>query len=686
MKANEKTILRFLESSDTKFIIPIYQRKYSWGIEENKKLYDDLVNLIRNNDNFHFFGSIVSIYNDLGRDREYLIIDGQQRLTSISLLLIALYKLINAKVIDAKEINEEKIINQYIINQYSLDDDKLKLKLKKDDFDIYNSIYEGEEIEEITKISISYNYFYNRILKKEITARELLDAINSLSIVEIELKASEDKPQLIFESLNSTGKNLTEGDKIRNFIFMNRSLKSQNALYKKYWKIIEINTGDSINNFIRDYLMIKLKKIIQFEKLYITFKELVEISTEIVIEDILKEMVIVSKGYRQIQQGSNINEVNELLENIKTIGGDISNILILQLLNDYNNKNINKIYLVEILKILESYLFRRMICKISNKSLYKLFLNIINYIKENDDYKENYVELFKFILLKQIDSLRFPRNIEFKQAFFENDIYRLSTEKKLYIFSELENYDNKEILDIKNLIKSNVLTIEHVMPQKLNDEWKREISGNIEEVHTRYLHTIGNLTLTAYNANMSNRSFYEKKTIEKGFMQSRLKLNKFIAKQDKWTEKEIIERALILYNDALKIWKPIKSIYKLSKNKKTLYYLNDEEDLNNRKVSGMIFEGIQYNIKTFKELYDTMINILYDIEPLLLKKLVRNSINIDGLSFKLSDNKEFIMNSYKILDCIYSDMNLSNMQRLEILKILFEFYDIELSELSYYIE
>ena len=684
MKANEKTILRFLESSDTKFIIPIYQRKYSWGIEENKKLYDDLISVIKTKSSFHFFGSIVSIYNDTGRDREYLIIDGQQRITSISLILIALYNLMQRKLISGDEIHKEKLINQYIVNQYSSDENKLKLKLKEDDLYIYDSIYEGQDIEDITHLSISYDYFYNRILKGELTAKELLDAINSLSIVEIELKLSEDRPQLIFESLNSTGKNLTEADKIRNFIFMNKSIDLQNSLYKKYWKPIEMNTGDNISNFLRDYLMIKLKKVILYDKLYIVFKEY--ISTISDIEIILQEMFLFSKGYKQIQKGDKMKELNSLLEDIKIINGDISNIFILQALYDYNTGIISKKSLVEILKILESYLFRRMICKISNKSLYKLFLNIVDYIKEEEDYRENYIELFKFILLKQIDSLRFPRDIEFKHAFFENDIYRLSTERKLYIFNKLENYDNKEKLDIKNLIKDNILSIEHIMPQKLNDDWRREISGNIEEVHSRYLHTIGNLTLTAYNSNMSNKSFFEKKTIKKGFIESRLKLNKFIATQDKWTEKEIIERAMMLYKDAINIWKPIKSIYKISRNKRFLCYLDEEENITNYNIKGMIFEGAVYNVKTFKELYDTMIIILYDLEPLLLKSLVKNAIKIKGLAFKISDNEDFTSNSYKIIDEIYSNIKMNNEQRLDILRILFKYYNIELSELSYYIE
>lgn len=686
MKANEKTILRFLEGSDTKFIVPIYQRRYSWGIEENKKLYNDLVNVIKKNHTTHFFGSIVSIYNDIGRDREYLIIDGQQRITSISLLLIALYRVIDKGAINSEDINKEKLINQYIINPYSSDENKLKLKLKEEDFNIYDEIYEDYDIEEITNISTSYNYFYNRILKGELTAKELLSAINSLSIVEIELKLSEDKPQLIFESLNSTGKNLTEADKIRNFIFMNKSLKVQNKLYKKYWKFIEINTSDNLSDFLSNYLMIKYKKVIHCEKLYTTFKEFIEMNTEIIIEDMLQEMLIFSKGYKDIQEGCTIKDVKEILENIKCISGDVANIFILQILNDYNNRVISKMYLLKIFKILESYLFRRIICRISNKSLNKLFLNIIDYIKEDEEYKENYIELFKFILLKQIDSLRFPRDVEFKQAFVESDIYRISTERKLYIFSKLENYDNKETLDIKNLLKEGALTIEHIMPQKLNEEWRREIDGNIEEIHSRYLHTIGNLTLTGYNINMSNKSFYEKKTIEKGFIESRLKLNRYIALQEKWTEKEIIERALILYKDAINIWKPIKSIYKMNRNRLILCYLSDDDNRSDCRLKGMVFEGIQYNIKTFRELYDTIINILYDVEPILLKKIVKNSIKIEGLSFKLSDNRELITNSYKITDSVYSDINLNTDQRLNIIKILFKYYNIDQSELSYYIE
>ncbi|WP_297522722.1 DUF262 domain-containing protein [uncultured Clostridium sp.] len=685
MKANEKTILRFLESSDTKFIIPIYQRRYSWTIEEAKKLYDDLIELIESKSKFHFFGSIVSIYNDIGREREYLIIDGQQRITSISLILIAIYKLINKKVLEAEGFNSEKIVNQYLINQYSTDENKLKLKLKETDFNIYDSLYENDEIDEISNLSINYSYFYNRLLKEKPNGKDFLNAINSLSIVEIELKLSEDKPQLIFESLNSTGKNLTESDKIRNYIFMNKPLEEQNMLYKHYWKLIEMSTGDNTTRFIEEYLMIKEKKVIKKEKLYILFKDYYKKSSY-EIEDILKDMLMYVKSYKIMEGSSKSIEINKKLENIKSLEIKAINILLLQIFYDYINKSISTCDVLILLDVIESYLFRRIVCRISNNTLQKLFLNIVNEIKEDKNFKENYVELFKFIILKQVDSLRFPRNIEFKKGFFETDIYRLRTERRLYIFNKLENFDNKEILDLRKLITQGTLTIEHIMPQKLSTAWREALLADVDEIHTKYLHTLGNLTVTGYNSNMSNKSFYEKKTMKKGFKESRLKLNRFIATREQWTEKEIIERSLLLFDDAIKIWKPIQSVYKLTKRRRVLYYLADDEDLTNDLVKGMIFEGIQYNVRSFKEIFDTIINILFDVEPLLITNIAKNSFKIDELSFKISDNRELVKNSYKIVGAIYSDADMNTNVRLQVLRVIFKYYNIDLSELSYYIE
>ena len=686
MKANEKTILRFLESSDTNFIVPIYQRKYSWTIEEAKKLYDDLIDIINKNQKNHFFGSIVSVYNDLGRDREYLIIDGQQRITTVSLLILALYRIIDLEICKTEKINKNQLINEYLINPYSISEDKLKLKLIYDDFKVYKDLYEENIIYSDSNIGINYSYFYNRILKQEASLDKLYEAINRLIIVEIELKSSEDNAQLIFESLNSTGLNLTDADKIRNFILMDKDSKTQTYLYKKYWQKIEENTKDDIVVFIKDYLSIKERKISTIDKIYYNFKLYVKENSNNNIEYILKEMFVYSEIYNKIiNLNFEIKEMNSILKNINYLGVKVTYPFLMELFLDYYNKYINKEDLIEVLKVLETYIFRRIMCRIPSNSLAKYFVNLSESVKKEKNYKENYLEIFKYLILKRKDNLRLPSNMEFKKHFLEEEVYLFNNKRKTYLLEKLENYNNKERVDIERLLEEGILTIEHIMPQKLNNWWKQSLGDNFEEIHNTYLHTIGNLSLTGYNANMSNKSFYDKKNADKGFKNSRLKLNSFIATREVWSEKEILQRAILLFKDAENIWAYPKTKYKSNNIFENIYYLSDEEDFTNKKIKGFIFEGKEYKAKSFTELYEKVLNILYDIEPILLKSIAINSYNKEEIAMKISADKYGMIKPYKIVEDIYIEKSLSIDAKLNVLRYILGIYHIDLDELSFYI-
>ena len=683
MKANEKTILRFLESSDTKFTVPIYQRRYSWNIDEAKRLFDDILKVIENKLENHFLGSIVTVYNDIGSDREYFIIDGQQRITSVTLMLLATYKIIDKGLLVDDTIIKDRILHEYIINQYSSYDDFLKLNLKESDLKCYAEIYNDIDSEEISKVNINYSYFYNRILKANIKISILMGAIKKLSIIEIELKLSSDNPQLIFEGLNSTGKNLTEVDKIRNLIFMNIDIEKQKKLYIMYFSVIESLVGNNIALFLKDYLSIKERRIIASDALYINFKSFLFNKD---IERVLTDIKSYATCFNACNTGGALYRLNISFDNLKKIGSDKIYVFLMELISDFNNDFFDKKTFYTILDILESYLLRRIVCKIPSNSVYKFLLSIIPEIKTIDDYKKNYLEIFKFILLKQVDSLRFPRDIEFKRAFFENDLYRLKNKHLLYILEKLENYKNKEIIDIKRLIENNTLSIEHIMPQKLTSKWKISLGVNFEEIHSKYIHTIANLTLTAYNSNMSNKTFMEKCNMNKGFVESRLRLNRFISSRNKFTEKELLERAILLFDDAKGIWPSFTSKYKLSGHRKILYYLSDDIKIYDFKINGFIFEGVLRKAKSFKEIFDITLNVLYDIEPLLLSTIIKNAIKIDFLAFKLSDTNVLIKNSYKILNGIYSDAHLSDNIRINILREILNLYSIDIDELSFYVE
>ncbi len=307
MKGSECKFLKFMEGSGKRFVIPVYQRNYDWKTEQCKQLFDDLVKIIKNNRRSHFFGSVVSVYNPDGRNDEFLIIDGQQRLTTVSLVLLAVYNLLNEEVLVSESpYLKQQILEEYLVDKWAQRETRIKLKPVKNDRDAFGKLFEGED-EHIrdSNLTANYNYFYERIQRKEISVDELFDAVCRLEIISITLN-NEDNPQLIFESLNSTGLDLSEGDKIRNYILMGLPTKIQDEYYEKYWNRIEKCTDYDVSSFVRDYLSIKQSAIPSQKKIYINFKDYVE-SSSVDTEGLLKELLEYSKSY-QILLGGGTND------------------------------------------------------------------------------------------------------------------------------------------------------------------------------------------------------------------------------------------------------------------------------------------------------------------------------------------------------------------------------------------
>ncbi|AIY83466.1 hypothetical protein U729_2496 [Clostridium baratii str. Sullivan] len=686
MKANEKWLLRFLDSSDTNFVIPVYQRNYDWKKEQCKQLYDDLINVVKYDYKSHFFGTIVSIYNDSSRDREYLIIDGQQRITTVSLMLLAIYNILDKDILQSNKIRKEKIYNQYLVNPYMDDDSKLKLKPIKDDRKVFENIFNDEVLDEESNISINYKYFYNRIIEGEVSIDDLYSAIERLMIVEIELKNGEDDPQLIFESLNSTGLDLTDADKVRNFILMDKSSKEQEELYNNYWNKVEKNTLYNVTNFIRDYMTMKEKKISNINKVYINFKTYIK-DNNIDIKDCLKDMLIYSEYYNKILTSKiGIKEADNHLERINKMEVRVSYPFFLEILNDYYKNAICEKELIEIFNIIESYIFRRIMCKVATNALNKVFMNLCKEIKNYKDYDKNYVEILKFVLSNKNLSQRIPNDTEFKRNFFENNIYNWKSKNKLYLLERLENYNNTEKVDIERLVDQNELTIEHIMPQNLTPSWIDMLGDNYKEIHEKYLHTIGNLTLTGYNSQMSNRPFQDKKNIENGFNNSRLKLNKYIASLDRWDEEEINKRTEILFNIAKEIWKYPNTEYKIEKSKENLFYISEEEDLTNTKVKSFSFMGAEQQCKTWTELFEEVCKMLYDLDPVIFRKITKKDFGDEYLNKRFTSNNTELRSAFKLADDVYVEKNLNTNAKIYTLKVLLDEYEIDYNELSYYIE
>lgn len=610
MDARKANIYKFL-SGDKQYIIPVYQRIYSWEIEECKRLWFDIVDMQKKNKNGHFVGSIVSITeNDSPSDMsKFTIIDGQQRITTLMLLLLALrdYAFIHR---EEKSINWKKINNSFLKNPDEDDDSQYKLLLTETDKDILISLIEKRPIDENlnSRLISNYNYFFSNIKNMDLSLQDIYEAIGKLQIVNINLDRTSDEPQVIFESLNSTGKELSKSDLIRNFVLMGLDNKQQKDIYKNIWRPMEQlfryeKQTLLMDRFFRDYLTMKLARIPKLDKIYEEFKMYTNNCEFSTLEDLCKDLYMYARYYTNMifEQGTNKNLIN-LYKEIKYLKMEVAFPFLLKIHYDFERNLINEDELVSIIKLCISYVFRRNICDIPTNSLNKTFATLKNEINVDD-----YINSIKAFFILKDDYKIFPNDEKFSSALKVKDIYHMRIRN--YILSSLENFNNKAPINIENY------TIEHIMPQtkNLSNVWKKELGKNYETVQKKYLHTIGNLTLTAYNSEMSNKSFSEKMEMNGGFKESALRLNSYVVKQNEWNEKIIKERASILVEKALLIWKyPIierNILVKYKNDDKQQMYGIDSYDFN--KTTKMLFDKLNMRImnlssevrREFKKLY-----------------------------------------------------------------------------------
>ena len=395
MKGSEAKLLEYMEGAKKRFVIPVYQRNYDWKTENCKQLYDDLVKVVRYNRSSHFFGSIVSSYLPNGRYTEYLIIDGQQRLTTISLLLLAMYRLLEeGKVVPKTETMAQEIFEDYLVDKHKPKETRVKLKPVKNDRSAFEKLFDTEdENDKKSNITSNYEYFYSRIQKEEVSIEQLYDALFALEIINIELMPGDDA-QLIFESLNSTGLALSEGDKIRNFILMGLPQQQQNDYYEKYWNKIEILTGYKVSLFIRDYLSVKQQMIPSMNKIYVTFKIYVE-ALQGSTKELLQDLLAYAEWYSVLIKGRTTDrKLNACIYRLNRLETTITRPFFLEVLRLEKKGTLTTENVREIFLYTENYLFRRSICDLPTNALNKIFLMLHKEIVRYDGSEENYPELF----------------------------------------------------------------------------------------------------------------------------------------------------------------------------------------------------------------------------------------------------------------------------------------------------
>lgn len=685
MKGSELRLIEYMEGSKKRFIIPVYQRNYDWKIENCKQLYDDLIQVIKNNSKTHFFGSIVSVYEPSGRNTEFLIIDGQQRLTTMSLLFLAMYNLLEEKIIISEDESlKDQIYEDFLVDKYQPQEKRMKLKPIKNDQKAFSKLFNSkDDYIKDSNLTINYSYFYERIQKQEITIDELFDAICRLEIINITLN-NEDNPQLIFESLNSTGLDLSEGDKIRNYILMGLPKQKQDEYYEKYWNCIEKCTKYDVSSFIRDYLSVKQLVIPSQKKVYINFKKYVEDSSLKIIE-ILEDLLSYAKRYNILLCGkTSSKELNSCINRLNRLETTVTRPFFLEVLRLYDENQINLNEVAEAFSITESYLFRRTICDLPTNALNKIFLLLNREIMRYDGTDSNYIEKLKFALLSKKDRARFPNDDDFSLMFTEKPIYQMNSKNKIYILERLENFGTLEDKDIYRHYDEGEYSIEHIMPQHLTPAWIKELGDSYEEIHDTWLHRIANLTLTAYNSKYSNSTFVEKKTMKNGFEDSGIRLNTYVSKKDKWTLAELRDRNDYLLKRALDIWAFPSTNYKPQEKQLDSYTLDDEASfLSGRQIAKFVYKGTEQPVVSWVEMYTKVLRALYLEDKTIITKIALSTD--DELSIHFSTNKRIFKKCDEIGDNVYVQTNTNTQSKLSVLNRLYKLYGMNPTDLVFYL-
>ena len=622
MKANELKVEDFLSANKTQFVIPVYQRNYDWSTGQCEQLIFDILEIGESKKrNAHFIGSIVYVHDGVytaSRIKELTVIDGQQRLTTLTLIYLVLHKI-------AKEIDDEGLVNEisetYLINKFAPEEEKLKLRPTDNNDKALKYLLRSdanEEFNSFSKLVDNFNYFKSRITKENYQL--VLVGLSKLMFVEISLDREKDDPQRIIESLNSTGLELSQSDLIRNYILMGLNPRDQKKIYQNYWEIIEqlakeetLNTS-RVSDFIRDYLTLENKKIPNKRKVYIEFKEKYPTSSLEVLESNLSDIKSLVRHYNKLINPKNEadKEIRLQLEYINRLEITVAYPFLMKVYEDFSNLIIDKATFIAVLELIQSYTWRRFMLGIGTEGRNKIFMSLYDKVE-----KENYLSSIQKSLLQRSGVQKFPKNAETLEALKTKDLYNIKSKNRIYLLERLENYKNKEYV----LIEGNEnITIEHIFPQNPDAKWKVEL-GNEQYnfIKDNYLNTIGNLTLSGNNGELGNKSFIEKRdknkdNKEQGYKYSRLWLNRYVKDLNQWTKVEIEKRFELIAERFLKIWElPQIEITEDTENSEVSIY--DAEDPTGKKLEYAIFFDQKLEIREVAKLYTEVFKQLFDLQP-----------------------------------------------------------------------
>ena len=537
----------------TQFLVPVFQRDYKWTEDQCGRMWQDIRNAGVGTDEGHFLGSIVYIAtadSSAGCTR-WLVVDGQQRLTTLTLLMVALRDYIKESKWSGgpDSPTPERIDAYFLINGLEPNHRRYKLRLRRSDNATLRALIDGTALPVKHSATIQSTYALFREYVRECADPDLIyRGASNLVIVDVTLHRNVDDPQLVFESLNSTGVDLSQADLVRNYLLMGLEEHEQTRLYKEYWSGVEElfrKSAGVMNSFIRDYVAVvtHATKQIRDDRIYDEFKEAFPLSEIKQLESRLDDISRNARYYAAFMIGDKNSRLDEAMRNVRQLA-QVPAILVMRLYGSFEDGSLSEPDFVRALSLIESYILRRAVCRMQTRGYWTVFNRLAQRLDQASPLDSLKVEL----LMLRTGNYRFPTDAEYKKALVEEDLYELRICWNLLV--RLENAETKEPSDTSKL------SIEHIMPQNENlpPAWREMLGSGWKEVQTDWLHRLGNLTLTAYNSTYSDRPFEEKKTIQGGFDDSAVRLNKFVRNQPVWTKAEMEERGEILADRAIKIW------------------------------------------------------------------------------------------------------------------------------------
>ncbi|GAB2540966.1 DUF262 domain-containing protein [Brachybacterium huguangmaarense] len=678
MDGSVKPVWHIFDAQSRELVIPVYQRNYDWGLSECARLFDDLEEIIANDRDSHFFGAVVV---DTKEGFTWVVIDGQQRLTTVSILMLALVHAAREEdvLLDDPTL-PAKLESDFLLRGSSSGGGvTIKLKPVKDDADAYRRLFDADVDNHATSsVSANYRFFRERIRGTSLTADQLWKAISRLDVMVLSL-GKDDEPQRIFETLNSTGKALSESDKIRNLVLMGLTSAEQENLYETRWNPMEKAVEYRTDWFIRWYLVAKTNRTPNVAQVYEAFKAYLAGHQD--VRAVLADMLEHAELARQITRtGTGDATVDRALARYRAMHSDVLLPFLMPVLRDWRSGKVETNDLVRVLTVLESYLVRRAICNVWANALNKIFELMYQELTRLRTNQQAYADVLIYLLRRRDGtSGRFPDDEEFRTEIETRNIYRMHSSTRAFIFDRLENLDSKDTRDVLAALQDGAISIEHIMPQTLTSAWREELGENAEEIHAAWVHRLGNLTVTGYNSEYSNAPFMLKRTMKGGFDGSPYRLNASVKDQSTWTEEQIKERNEKLAEDALFAWPAIETDFAPPSVPLPVETLGTEASLRGRDIVAFDLNGDTRTVSSWAQALPQILAILARDHRTQLVHLAEEE---GDLTVDLS--QAAASGSWKLVDPPLSVWaGNSTMSKIWLLRRVFEALDLEPETLAF---